>query len=173
MFPDRQPLAHPLLPGSSDDGSPDGLTGMANHDPEKRIRALECPPGAEYDEETFLYFLAIEQARAKRSNHRLRLLLATLEPVPGRPVPIPRSSAGRMFEGLRQSLRDTDVMGWYRQDRTAGAMLSERADAPGLETSGIVEQRVRENLRRRLPAKIASTLRVRVVQLGPRRFGNG
>ena len=31
----------------------------------KRIRALECPPGAEYDEETFLYFLAIEQARAE------------------------------------------------------------------------------------------------------------
>ena len=87
----------------------------------EQIRALECPPGAEYDEETFLYFLALGAgARRSRSNHPLRLLLATLEPVPGKPVPIPRASAARLFEGLRLSLRDTDVMGWYRQDRVAG-----------------------------------------------------
>jgi len=136
-------------------------------------RALECPPGTEYDEETFLYFLAIEQARAERSKHRLRLLLATLEPVPGKPIPIPRASATRLFEGLRLSLRDTDVMGWYRQDRTAGAVLSERGGTDGSETSGRIEQRVAEGLRRRLPAKIARSLRVRVVQQGPRRSGNG
>jgi hypothetical protein len=146
---------------------------MPNQDTEGRIRTLDCPPGAEYDEEAFLYFLAIEQARAKRVNHRLRLLLATLEPLPGRPVPISRASAGRLFEGLRKSLRDTDVMGWYRQDHTVGAMLWERADAPESETADGVEQRVCDGLRQRLPAKLAGTLRVRVVQLGPRSFGNG
>jgi hypothetical protein len=78
-----------------------------------------------------------------------------------------------MFEGLRQSLRDTDVTGWYRQDHTVGAMLRERADAPESETSVSVERRVCDGLRHRLPAKIAGTLRVRVVQLGPRPFGNG
>jgi hypothetical protein len=146
---------------------------MLNHDPQHRIRLLECPPGAEYDEETFLYFLAIEEARALRSNQRLRLLLATLEPRAGRPVPFPPASTRKVFEGLRQSLRDTDVTGWYRQGRAAAAMLSEHGDGPGLETSGIVEQRVREGLCRQLPTKISSGLRVRIVQLGPRRFGNG
>ena len=136
-------------------------------------RALECPPGTEYDEETFLYFLAIEQARAERSKHRLRLLLATLEPVPGRPIPIPGASAGRLFEGLRLSLRDTDVVGWYRQGFAAGAVLSERAGTPEPETAGRVEQRVGEALRRRLPEKTVRNLRVRVVQQGPRRSGNG
>jgi hypothetical protein len=137
------------------------------------IRALECPPGREYDEETFLYFLAIERARAERANHRLRLLLATMEPVPGKPIPFPPSSAARLFEGLRLTLRDTDVMGWYRQDRVAGAVLSEPHDALVCEMSDFIEQRVSEGLRQRLPSKAARSLRVRVVQQGPRRLGNG
>jgi len=173
MISHQPVLAQPLLSSPPENRSLQGLTGMPNQDPQRRIRLLECPPGAEYDEEAFLYFLAIEQARARRSKQRLRLLLATLEPNSGRPVPIPRASARMVFDGLRQSLRDTDVTGWYRQGRTAAAMLSEHSDTPGLETSGSVEQRVREGLRRRLPRTIASSVRVRIVQLGPRRFGNG
>ena len=115
----------------------------------------------------------MERARAERANYRLRLLLATLEPVPGRPIQIPRASAARLFDGLRLSLRDTDIMGWYRQDHVAGAVLSAPADAPGWETPGPVEQRVGEGLRRRLPAKLAGSLRVRVVQHGPRPVANG
>jgi len=137
------------------------------------IRALECPPGREYNEETFLYFLAIERARAERSNRRLRLLLATLEPVLGKPVPISSSHAARLFEGLRLSLRDTDVMGWYRQDRVAGAVLNEPPGALLCEMSDFIEQRVGDGLRQRLPSSIARTLRVRVVHQGPRRLGNG
>ena len=141
---------------------------MANQNHNGPIRALECRPGAEYDEETFLYFLAIERARAERSNRRLRLLLATLEPIPGKPVAIARASAAKLFEGLRLSLRDTDIMGWYEQDRVAGAVLSAPVDAAGWETPGPIEERVGEGLRRRLPAKVAGSLRVRVVQHGPR-----
>ena len=138
-----------------------------------KIRTLECPPGREYDEETFLYFLAIEQARAGNSNHRLRLLLASLEPVHGKPIPIPRASATRLFKGLRLSLRDTDIMGWYRQDCVAGAVLSAGADPLESEMSSVIEQRVGEALRRRLPAKFAGCLRVRVVPGGPRPLRNG
>ena len=74
---------------------------------------------------------------------------------------------------MRLSLRDTDIMGWYEQDRVAGAVLSAPVDAAGWETPGPIEQRVGEGLRRRLPAKVAGSLRVRVVQHGPRRVGNG
>lgn len=145
---------------------------MSNHGPVGPNRTLDCPPGMEYDEDAFLYFLDIERARAGRSNHALRLLFATLEPVPGRPVPIPPASATRLFEGLRLSLRETDVMGWYRQGRVAGAVLSARADAPGPRMSGLIEQRVGDGLRQRLPVKVARGLRVRVIQLGPRRIVN-
>ena len=137
------------------------------------IRALECPPGAEYDEETFLYFLTMERARAERANYRVQLLLATIEPVPGKPVQFPRASVARLFEGLKLSLRDTDITGWYRQSHVAGAVLSAPADAPGWETPGPIEQRVGEALKRRLPSKLAGSLRVRVVQHGPRPVPNG
>ena len=140
---------------------------MSNQGPYGSIRTLECPPGTEYDEETFVYFLAIEQARTELVNHPTRLLLATLEPVPGQPAPIPPASATRLFEGLRLSLRDTDVMGWYRQGRVAGAVLAAGDDAP--EMSGLIEQRVGDTLRQRLPSNAARSLRVRVVQQGPLR----
>ena len=132
-------------------------------------RMLDCAPGMEYGEDAFLYFLDIERARAGLSNHPIRLLFATLEPTPGRPTPIPSASARRLFECMRQSLRETDVMGWYRQDRVAGAVLTARADAQGPGMSGLIERRVGDGIRQRLPAKIASGLRVRVVQLGPQR----
>jgi hypothetical protein len=139
----------------------------------KSLRALDGRPGAEYDEETFLHLLAIEQARAERSNQRLRLLLVTLEPVPGKPTPFPTSSAARLFDGLRTLLRDTDIMGWYRQAQVAGAVLSASADGAGYETSGLIEQRVNEGLRKRLPSRTARSLRVRITQHGPRRVVDG
>ena len=145
---------------------------MLNQGQYGEIRTLECALGAEYNEETVLYFLSLEQARATHSSHQLRLLLVSLEPVPGEPVPIPRASASRLFEGFRSWLRETDVMGWYRQDRVAGAVLSARPDALGPETSGFIEQRVREGLQRRLPSSLAGSLRVRIVHHGPRRFVN-
>jgi len=149
------------------------LLEMPNQDRPRSIRALERPPGTEYDEETFLYFLTMERARAGRSNQRLRLLLATLEPAPGKPVPIPPASAARLFRALRLLLRDTDVMGWYRQDRVAGAILSARAGTPENETSSVIEQRVREGLLERLPSSVARSLRVRITQQGPRRLAKG
>ena len=136
------------------------------------IRALECPNGAEYDEEAFLYFLALEQARAHRSKHPLPLLLATLEPVPGQTIPFPRSGASSLFKGLRLSLRDTDVMGWYRQDHVAGAVLSTPTGAPAIKAAGTLEQRIGDGLRKQLPPSLAASLRVRVVQQGPRPFDN-
>ncbi len=134
--------------------------------------ALECEPGTEYDETTFRYFLSIERARAGRSNHPVCLLFATMEPVPGEPAPIHASNATRLFEGLRLSLRDTDVTGWYQQGRVAGAVLSARPGAPASDESGEIEQRVGEGLRQRLPSKVARSLRVRVIQMGPQRLRN-
>jgi hypothetical protein len=133
--------------------------------------ALECRPGREYDEGAFHYFLAVERSRAYQSNHALRLLLVSVEPAPGKPVLMGRATAVRLFAGLRLSLRETDIVGWYRQHHVAGAVLSVCAEAPLSDMSRLVLQRVGDELRRRLPSKVARSLRVRVIQLG-RRFGN-
>jgi hypothetical protein len=133
-------------------------------------RTLDCSQGMACDEDAFQYFLDLERARAGRSNHPLRLLFATIESAPGKPAPIPAPKAARLFQGMRESLRETDVVGWYRQGRVAGAVLTSRPDAQGSGMSELIEQRVGDGLRQGLPAKIASGLRVRVVQLGPQRF---
>jgi hypothetical protein len=129
---------------------------------------IDCQPGREYDEEAFLYFLHVERARAQRSNGRLRVLFATLEPAPGKTSEIPRAAAARLFRALRLSLRETDVTGWFRRDRVAGALLC--ADAGALETGApdAIERRIVEEVRPRLPVKVGRTLRIRVVQLHPR-----
>lgn len=143
---------------------------MPTQNPRRAIRALECPPGNEYDEETLTYLLGMERARAERTNRRVRLLLVSLEPVPGEAAAIPASGAKKLFDGLRQLLRDTDIVGWYRQDHIIGAVLCARTDATEEETSRAIGQRVGEGLRKRLPVKAAEGLRVRVTQQGPRRL---
>lgn len=144
---------------------------MANQHRLRSIRVLDCPSGSEYDEETFRYFLGIEQARAARANHPLRLLLATLETSPGQTVPFPKAGALRLFDGLRLALRDTDVMGWYRQSRVAGAVLTAPVASRGAEFSQHVERRISEELRRRMPSHLARLVRVRVIDLAPSAAG--
>ena len=125
-------------------------------------RLLECPQGSEYDEEAFQYFLGIEQARADRTHHPIRVLLASLEPLPNQSGAFPRASAEQVFAGLRLTLRDTDVVGWYRQDHIAGAVLSFPANV-GSDVATF-ERRIETALRRRLPAPLAQRLRLRMVQ---------
>lgn len=143
---------------------------MAKANNHSSIRALDGRPGAAYDEETFLHLLAIERARADRANQKLRLLLATVEPAAGRPAPIPPASAAKLFDGLRLLLRETDIMGWYEQPRVAGAVLTAPNDSSGFEDASVIEQRVGDGLRKKLPASLARNLRVRITQHGPRRL---
>jgi hypothetical protein len=143
---------------------------MPKPDSRRAIRSLDCQPGTAYDEETFLHLLAIERARANRANQRLRLLLATVEPAAGKPDQIPTASASRLFDALRSLLRETDIMGWYEQPRIAGAVLTAPRDAVDFEDKSLIEQRVADGLRKKLPASLARNLRVRVTQHGPRRL---
>ena len=127
------------------------------------LRVLDCPRGSEYDEQAFQYFFATERARAARAGRPLRLLLAALEPTPGLQVPFPRGSAARMFQALRAALRETDVIGWYRQDHVAGVVLSVWQDATAAGAAPL-DRRIEHGLRRCLPESLARSLRVRLVQ---------
>ena len=68
-----------------------------------------------------------------------------MEPDPGKPVALKRSTAVRVFAGLRESLRETDLMGWYQQDlrRRRRPDRAPRTDAP--DTSSVIQQRVDAN----------------------------
>jgi hypothetical protein len=75
--------------------------------------------------------------------------------------------AGNIFSGLTDSLRETDFLGWYRDGRVAGAVLTQHTeglDAKGLE---VVAQRVKGMLGSTLACELADRLQVRVYQLPP------
>ena len=128
--------------------------------------ALEGRLGQAYNEEAFRYFLEIERKRAARLGRPRLLLLVGLT---GRSKPDARISpvlAAKLFSNLWLCLRETDVIGWYREDRVAGAVLTQLADGPP-QPEGIRE-RVTRALCEGLRADLARGFQVHVYQLKPK-----
>jgi hypothetical protein len=118
-----------------------------------------------YDEETFSYFLALEQKRAERAGRPFLLLLVDLNTPQGaaRPdVRLHRRTAARLFAELSHCLRETDFVGWYRDRCVAGAVLTQQPGALGTTVAEAVGERVTRALRERLPSNVAPRLNVRV-----------
>jgi hypothetical protein len=123
--------------------------------------------GETYNEEAFHHFLSIERKRSEASTRPFLLLLVEFDKHLGLPVPIGHDVASRLFAALAASLRDTDVIGWYREQRIAGAVLTDLGDAPQAIMPAIT-QRVRAFLQCDLPDGIASLVQVRLYQLPAR-----
>lgn len=127
--------------------------------------AMEGRWGQAYNEEAFRYFLAIERKRAERAGHPVLLLLVDLKEEPGAVrTRIDTRLAGKLFSCLRLYLRDTDIIGWYREGLVAGAVLTESRARPRTNVSRVVRQRVGEGLGLRLSADVVRRLRVRVYE---------
>ena len=60
----------------------------------------------------------------------------------------------RLFQGMRESLREADVVGWYRHRAAPRCVLSARPQAPGSGTEELIEQRIGAGLRQGLPGEI-------------------
>ena len=128
--------------------------------------ALTGRLGQAYDEEAFRYFLAIERNRTGRSGRPFLLLLVDLAQAPGVTERFDPLVAVKLFSGLWLCLRETDFIGWYRQERVAGAVLTLFADGCRTEVSQLIRQRVSEMLCDRFDVSVTSRLRVHV-QLQP------
>ena len=70
--------------------------------------------------------------------------------------------AETLVDSLRSSLRQTDIVGWYRQDRVAGALLAESRSRPGADGSKAVCQRVIDGLQARLPPELVRQFRLQI-----------
>ena len=130
--------------------------------------ALTGRLGQAYDEETFLYFLEIERKRLERSGTPLLLLLWDLSDERGTSAEIEPTLASRLFSGLRFCLRESDLTGWYRHGRVAGAVLTHLTHEASTDVSQIICQRVAGVLSQKLPLDAAHHLRVRAHQLPTR-----
>ena len=131
--------------------------------------ALEGRTGQAYNEEAFRYFLAVERKRAGRSRRSFLLLLVSMKKRSGVSGPIRPAVATSIFSGLWLGVREVDFIGWFREGRVAGAVLTQGADPLAPDVSRRISQRLTETLRGRVPADVARRLHVRVLQLRPTR----
>lgn len=73
--------------------------------------------------------------------------------------------ASRLFSGLALCVREVDFIGWYREERVAGAVLIQGIGTTGQDTSRRIGERVIDILDRHLSTPVAQRLNVRVLQL--------
>ena len=126
--------------------------------------ALEGRLGHAYNEEAFRYLLAIERKRSERSDRPFLLLLIDLKEPEGANARLDSMAASNLFSNLWLCLRETDCVGWYHEERVAGAVLTELGDRRPTEVSRLIGQRVNARLYERLPSDVARCLRVRIYQ---------
>jgi hypothetical protein len=125
--------------------------------------ALQDGPDHAYNEEAFQYFLEIERKRSEVSNRPFLLMLVDFNKHPR----IDAATADKLFTVLSLCLRETDFIGWYREGRAAGAVLTQHGEADGNDLSEVVRQRIERALRERLPLDLARQLQTRIYQIPP------
>lgn len=124
--------------------------------------------GEAYNEDAFHHFLSIERKRSEASARPFLLLMVELERQSGVATEVDPRVAAPLFAGLAECLRDTDVIGWYRDNRIAGAVLTDLGEAPQLIVPTAIAERVTDALRAGLPADVAPRVQVRTYQLPAR-----
>lgn len=124
--------------------------------------AVEDRQGHAYNEGAFRYFLALEQQRSTRSGRAFLLVLVHLNDQAGADARIDATLAAPLFCGLWRCFRESDFIGWYREGRVAGAVLTELREGPGTRVARLAGQRVRSVLCEGLPGDVARRLHVQV-----------
>ena len=130
--------------------------------------AVDTWRGHAYNEEAFQYLLGVHRKRSQRSNRSFLLLLVDLQQQPGFGLRIDPAMARKVFSGLWRALREADVIGWYREDQIAGAVLTDLGSGEPLEVSRQIVQRVDAGLAEVLPPSVARRLQIRICQIQPK-----
>lgn len=115
-----------------------------------------------YNEESFRYLLANESKRSERSGRSFHVVLVYLTAPGGSTVRMDNEMATKLLSALSCILRETDYIGWYRDDLIVGGVLTALGDIPTAEVSRQIEQRFVEVLRGGSPVGEFSRLQLRL-----------
>jgi hypothetical protein len=128
---------------------------------------LKDGAGEAYHEGAFQYFLEIERKRSEALNRPFLLMLIDFKKINGADRSIDPESAGNLCATQARSVRETDCVGWYREGRVVGAVLTQHGEPEGDDLSDVVKRRVGARLEAQLPRDLVRGLQVRVYQLSP------
>jgi hypothetical protein len=127
--------------------------------------------GEAHSEAAFQHLLSVEFKRSERSRRSFLLLLVDLEEQSGTSSDIPPQIAATLFLCLARCLRETDFVGWYRQGRVVGVVLTQSRNVLGSAVSHVVVQKVRDALLGSIPSDVFERLKVRAYQRPPSLIG--
>lgn len=116
--------------------------------------------GTVYNEEAFRYLLQVERKRYEASLNPFVLVLVDLRRHGSGTMA--ETVAASIFSALTRTLRDTDVIGWYREDRIIGVVLTHLGDAPIAETTRQISARVTNAVSADLSQDVTASLKVRL-----------
>ena len=117
-----------------------------------------------YNQEAFRYLLESESKRSERSGYFCRIILVYWTDAQGRDMQMNSYAAKTVMAALSRSLRDTDYIGWYREGRIAGAVLTVLVQESMEQVSTHLQRRLVEIIRTKLGVKETSLLQIRVCQ---------
>jgi hypothetical protein len=130
--------------------------------------ALKDRVGHAYNEEAFHYLLTIQRERSERSDRPFLLLLVHLEDQARFGGRLEPDVARTLLSSMCRTLRETDVIGWYREGRVAGAVLTDFGNGSRTEASELVVHRLTAVLREQVAPPVADRLQVRVCHIQPK-----
>ena len=118
-------------------------SGRGNDDPKTADANPHILP-----QDVFHRMLALERKRSERS--RKAFLLMLLDAGGGLPITRVQSLLGDVLESLTVTTRETDMVGWYANDRVVGVMFTEIAIDRGSSIVSTLMNRVSDVLRKNL-----------------------
>ena len=84
----------------------------------------ELSAGKLYHETAFRHLLNNEASRSQRSGLAYHVLLFSRDTADGKRMPLDAKVAVSVTKVLKKCLRDTDYIGWYRDGRVMGGVLT-------------------------------------------------
>jgi len=117
-----------------------------------------------YNQEGFRHLLTSESKRSERSGHSFIVLLIYSTDKQGLIVQMDRDVADTVVKALFRGLRETDYIGWYRDGRIVGAVLTVLVQESMAHVFLHNQPRLVEILRAELGVEETRRLRIRVCQ---------
>lgn len=117
-----------------------------------------------FDEAVFRFILDHEVKRSEQSNRPFNVLLLYFASPEGKAIRMDGKVLVSLLPAIPTVVRETDYIGWYRDEHILGVVLTAVADFSTEAMAGRIEERLVRQLRGSLSMGEVSRLRLRFVQ---------
>ena len=129
------------------------------------VQKSACFPKQPHGESSFRFLLANEVKRSERSGHSFHVLLTYFAEADGGPTQIDGQVTNTLVPILSNMLRETDYLGWYRENQVLGGVLTGLREHPIDGVSSRIEQRFWWRMGREFLVQDFARLRVRLLDV--------